>query len=151
MSNPLLSTAVSFVTLFTGNMSCCGHVTLTGRGAYRPYLESLLNTKQGFWPSLVLPLQDGSCCHSVFAASLIAHFASKYLRAHIFTVHRHFPFKRQIFKTTHGPKEQLSEFPPFLRGVRGSHTVVCVFVFPGPNRFFAHRFNVDGEPIILNL
>ena len=55
-------------------------------------------------------------------------------------VHRHFPFKRQIFKTAHGPKEQLSEFPPFLRGVRGSHTVVCVFMFPGPNRFFPPSF-----------
>ena len=55
-------------------------------------------------------------------------------------VHRHFPFKRQIFKTAHGPKEQLPEFPPFLRGVRASHTVVCVFVFPGPNRFFPPSF-----------
>ena len=41
-------------------------------------------------------------------------------------LHQHFPFKRQIFKTAHGPKEQLAEFPPFIREML-VYTSICSY------------------------
>ena len=66
-------------------------------------------------------------------------------------LHRRFPFKRQIFKTAHGPKEQLSEFSPFLRGVRASHTVVGVFDTPVDLFVTAHcNVSEGGEEGLLD-